>query len=98
MKFNGIDYAELRGDNRTLAKPKPKLTAGMLIKVLYDDAEPCLPGCRVMKAGYYNVVNVRESYTGHGMVYELVKIRSKYVFAINTIAIDKAIIGGAIKA
>jgi hypothetical protein len=96
MKFNGIDYAELRGDNRTFAKPK--LHIGMLIKVLHDDTDIPISGCRTMKAGYYDVVNVRESYTGPGKVYELVKIRSKYTFAINTIAIDKAIDGGAIKA
>lgn len=97
MILNGTEYYQGRGDAVKFANPK--LTAGDTIQVLYDDTDPPLPGTKRMTAGYYTVKNVRDSFsTNFGMIYELVKIRSKNVFYMSTIAIDKAILGGVINA
>ena len=95
MKFNGVDYYEGMGDKRKYTQPKLKV--GDTIKLLYDDAEPALPGSRSMKRGNYVVKRIRIGFGSEDrLVYELVKNGAKYEFCIYTIPIDKAIEGGAI--
>jgi hypothetical protein len=95
MKFQGVDYCELRGDKYKY--PQPKLKAGDTIKLLYDDETAPLPGSKQIKRGNYVVTKVdNSSFTGHGKVYALLKNGAKYDYRIYTIAIDKAIEAGVI--
>lgn len=95
MIFNGTEYAELRGDKNKYSVNL--LAKGASIKLLFDDATPRVCGCRRMKKGNYTVTKVRKALSSDGMVYELVKNGAKYIFPINTIAIDKAIYAGVIE-
>ena len=94
MKFQGVDYCELRGDKYKY--PQPKLKAGDTIKLLYDDETAPLPGRKQMKRGNYVVVKVYDSLFSKSKVYSLLKNGAKYDYRIYTIAIDKAIEAGVI--
>ena len=95
MKFNGVEYYEGMGDAKRF--PVATLRRGQVIKVLFDDETPPLPGSRRMKRGEYIVLSIVSGLMG-GLSYRLAKNTksSKYVHVYNTIAIDKAILGGAI--
>jgi len=91
MKFNGTQYTALRGDDKKYNKPK--LSQGCKIKVLFDDENQNLPGCKIFKKGIYLVKSCHKSYVGIGDTYDLILDRknSKYIYPICTIDIDKAI-------
>lgn len=96
MKFQGVDYCELRGDKYKY--PQPKLKAGDTIKLLYDDETPTVRlGDKRMKRGNYVVVKVDDSLFSKSKVYSLLKNGAKYDYRIYTIAIDKAIEAGVIE-
>ena len=95
MKFQGVDYCELRGDKHKYTQPK--LKAGDTIKVLYDDETPTLRlGEKRMKRGNYVVVKVDNGVIDNRKAYALLKNGAKYDYLIYTIAIDKAIESGVI--
>ena len=95
MKFQGVDYCELRGDKYKY--PQPKLKAGDTIKVLYDDETPTVRlGDKRMKRGNYVVTKVDSDFIPNRKTYALLKNGAKYDYLIYTIAIDKAIEAGVI--
>ena len=95
MKFQGIDYCELRGDKYKYTQPK--LKAGDTIKLLYDDETPTVRlGDKRMKRGNYVVTKVDNGFIDNRKAYVLLKNGAKYDYLIYTIAIDKAIEAGVI--
>jgi len=99
MIFNGIEFSQLRGDDKFWSTPV--LEKGSKILLLHDDETHPLPGSRSMKKGRYIVVDVCDSFNKNikpGKVYELKRDRAnaKYTWMYNTVPIDKAMTRGAI--
>ena len=99
MRFNREDIGIEK-----LVKPyrnKPKLSAGSIIELLYNDEDTPLSGCRTMKKGKYKITNIREPFMSHikQLVYVIKSNRENatYEWAISTEAIDYSIDKGYIE-
>jgi hypothetical protein len=96
MQFNNIFFFEKIGDAKLYSSPA--LNVGDIIDIKFNNTDVHIPGTRQLKAGKYEILKYRKALTSTGSVYDFKSIRknAKYIFSINTIAIDKALESGFI--